>query len=231
MIELPLIFAAGLLGSSHCIGMCGPFAILLGASTAETSGILRQIVYSAGRIFTYVTIGAVAGYGGLRLSDRAAGLVNVPALLSILAGCFLIYQGLATSGVLRFASRRGSGPCLAGGLLRSFLASPSQLNVFLAGMLTGMLPCGLVYGFVGIAASTRDLFSGALTMAAFGLGTVPIMIATGLSGGLLTLGTRKRLLQFAAWCVLLAGVVSIIRGLHFVGLSGTLQGQDCPLCP
>jgi len=229
MIELPLIFAAGFLGSSHCVGMCGPFAMVLGVSPARTSGIARQLIYSAGRIFTYTTLGATAGFAGLQLSDHATSLLNAPAVLSIVAGCFLVYQGLATAGVLRFASRQVGGPCLAGGLLSKFLRSPNHMSVFLAGLFTGMLPCGLVYGFVGIAASSRDLFSGAMIMAAFGSGTVPIMVATGLGGRLLTLAARKRLLHVAAWCVVLAGIASIIRGVGFLGLATT--NQVCPLCP
>ena len=116
MIEFPLIFVTGLMGSSHCMGMCGPFAILLGASTQKcwTAAIKRQLLYSLGRIFTYAILGAFAGYVGLHLSSIARFAVNGPALLAILAGCFLLYQGLAAAGVLRTSSV-GSSPCLAAG--------------------------------------------------------------------------------------------------------------------
>ena len=235
MIELPLIFVAGFLGSSHCVGMCGPFAILLGTSSQSwKSGVGRQLVYSTGRIFTYSVIGAVAGFCGMRFAKSAPSLINVPATLSIVAGCFLVYQGLSTAGVLRGFGRtkRTSAPCLAGGLLANFLKSPARQDVFLAGVFTGLLPCGLVYGFVGMAASTRDLMSGTLTMAAFGLGTIPIMIVTGSGGKLLSITARSHLLRVAAWCIVFAGVLSIVRGASFIGIdnSGQPPAEFCPLC-
>lgn len=234
MIELPLVFVAGFLGSSHCIGMCGPFALLLGASTTRTwgGGVARQMLYSVGRVFTYSAMGAVSGYCGYRFADVSPAWINVPAALSIIAGCFLLYQGLLTAGVLPRRRVKTGGPCLAGGLLSSFLKSPAQLDVFLAGLLTGFLPCGLVYGFVGMAASTRDVVMGTLTMAAFGLGTIPIMVATGLGGRLLSIGARTKLLQIAAWCIVLAGVLSIARGVNFWGLTAEQPVTEaCPLCP
>lgn len=235
MIELPLIFVAGFLGSSHCVGMCGPFALLLGTTKASwTAGLIRQLIYSAGRVFTYSVLGGVAGFCGLRFARATPQLVNVPAAMSLLAGCFLVYQGLATAGVVRFGKpKNASGPCLAGGLLANFLKSPARADVFLAGLFTGFLPCGLVYGFVGIAASTRDILLGTLTMTAFGLGTIPIMVATGAGGALLTLTARRQLLRVAAWCIVLAGAVSILRGVSFIGLetAGRTATESCPLCP
>ena len=231
MIELPLVFVAGLLGSSHCIGMCGPFALLLGASRGTWgTGLVRQLTYSVGRLFTYAVLGAVAGFGGLRLAGSAPQLINVPAVLSVIAGCFLIYQGLATAGVLRAKNSSASAPCLAGGLLASFLKSPHRLSVFLAGLMTGFLPCGLVYGFVGMAASSRSILNGAAIMVAFGLGTVPLMVVTGFGGGLLTVSTRGRLLRIAAWCVVVAGGLSIVRGISFFGLVTADPAAACPLC-
>ncbi|MFC1758019.1 sulfite exporter TauE/SafE family protein [Planctomycetota bacterium] len=234
MIELPLVFVAGFLGSSHCIGMCGPFALLLGASSTRTwsSGLFRQLLYSAGRVFTYSIMGAVAGYCGYHFANVSPAWVNVPALLSIVAGCFLLYQGLLTAGVLPRKKTTTDGPCLAGGLLANFLKSPARMDVFLAGLLTGFLPCGLVYGFVGMAASSRDIAMGALTMTAFGLGTIPIMVTTGLGGKLLSIGARTKLLRVAAWCIVVAGILSVARGVSFLGLSGSEPlTEACPLCP
>ena len=89
-----------------------------------------------------------------------------------------------------------------------------------------------MYGFVGMAASTRDVVMGTLTMAAFGLGTIPIMVATGLGGRLLSIGARTKLLQIAAWCIVLAGVLSIARGVNFWGLTAEQPVTEaCPLCP
>ncbi len=229
MFELPLVFVAGFLGSSHCIGMCGPFAIMLGGGNQGSGyGLSRQLLYSVGRIFTYAMLGAAAGYFGFRLNGQVSDWVSVPALLSIVAGAFLVYQGLATAGVLPNSSSGPNGPCLAGGLLSNFLRSPSRVSIFLAGLFTGFLPCGLVYGFLGMAASTRGVLAGASLMAAFGIGTVPVMVLTGIGGNRLAMSTRGKLLRIAAWCVVIAGVMSIARGMGYLLSDDPVSA--CPMC-
>ena len=232
MIELPLIFISGILGSSHCIGMCGPFALTIGESAPSwQDNLLRQLIYSVGRIFTYTCMGAVAGFGGMRLAAYAPNFINIPAALAIIAGAFLIFQGAQAAGLLRKRSVVGSTtPCLGGTLLGSFLRGQGKLTTFLAGIFTGFLPCGLVYAFLTLAAGTADLVMGAATMVAFGVGTMPVMFATGFSSSLLTIRMRKRLFQLAAWCVILAGVVSIVRGVGFAATTPDPDPTSCPFC-
>src|SRR6516162_3919848 len=101
MIELPLIFLGGLLGSAHCVGMCGGFALTIGVGAPSFfSNLARQLAYTLGRVLTYSFFGVVAGYAGLWLSRKAGTLVNVQAGLSILAGSLLVFQGLLALGVL-----------------------------------------------------------------------------------------------------------------------------------
>jgi len=232
MIELPLVLIAGILGSSHCLGMCGPFALTIGASSQSWGrNLSRQVVYTVGRIFTYAVFGAVAGFCGWRLVEAVPGLVNVPAVLAILAGVLLVWQGLTSAGVLR--SRKSvatGGPCLAGTFFASFLKSERRGGMFLAGMFTGMLPCGLVYAFVAMAASSANMWIGLATMVAFGLGTAPLMILTGVGGSLLNLAARRHLFRVAAWCVVLTGVISIGRGAGFIHIPGWYDSPSCPLC-
>lgn len=232
MIELPLVLVAGLLGSSHCLGMCGPFALTIGSTTTGvTNNLWRQLAYSAGRLFTYVVLGAMAGYLGMRLSDRAAELVHVPAVLAILAGLFLLYQGLRAAGVWPGRPVTGSsGPCLAGTFFGTFLQSPSLLGVFLAGVFTGFLPCGLLYGILALAASSQSIWIGGALMGAFALGTMPLMVATGLGGSLLSVTARRSLFRIAAWCVVLTGCLTVARGVGFLNLWGSPAGGSCPMC-
>src|SRR3954470_12582182 len=115
MIELPLIFVAGILGTAHCLGMCGPMALAIGsAATGWPSAITKQLVYTSGRIFTYAVLGSAAGFCGARLVRTVPALVNVPATLAVIAGTLLLYQGLRATGLFR---RPGVGPatgsCLA----------------------------------------------------------------------------------------------------------------------
>jgi sulfite exporter TauE/SafE len=232
MIELPLVFLGGLLGSAHCIGMCGPFALTIGSGAMNLRvNLTRQFVYTLGRIFTYSTLGALAGFGGWRMAQSMPAIVNLPAVLAVVAGGLLLYQGLLAAGVLRKSIKSGiRGPCLGGTMLATFLIAPGLSNVFLAGVFTGFLPCGLVYAFLALAGSSGSLPVAAVTMAVFGAGTAPIMLLTGCGGSLLSLARRRWLYQLAAWCVVLTGAVSLARGFGFLHIPGWFDAPGCPLC-
>jgi uncharacterized protein len=232
MSELPLIALGGLLGSSHCLGMCGPFAITIGLGTRSgSSGLARQLAYSFGRIFTYSCAGALAGYGGLRIAGRGESFAYLQAAFCVLAGILLIGQGLLSLNLLpTFVTHKG--PNLTCGALRNFgglLRSRWLTHVFLAGLFTGFLPCGLVYAYLALAASTADLFHGLATMALFGLGTMPAMVLVGAGGQLLSLAVRRRLFQVAAFCVILSGVLTIDRGARAWSQAAS-GNRPCPYC-
>lgn len=231
MLELPLIFVAGVLGSSHCIGMCGPFALALGGGEISwLRNLGRQSIYTLGRTFTYAVLGAFAGFGGLRLTRVAPWLTNAGAALAVIAGVWLLYQGLVAAGVWKRRAVSVSQPCLVSDLFRSMLRLRGISGVFLAGLFTGLLPCGLVYSFLALAAATANLWQGAATMVAFGLGTAPVMIATGCGGSLLSLAARRHVFRVAAWCLVLTGVISIARGMSFMQHPANPTAATCPLC-
>jgi sulfite exporter TauE/SafE len=222
MTELPLIALGGVLGSAHCVGMCGGFALTVGLGASRPAdNLVRQLLYSFGRIFTYGFLGASAGYGGFWFAGRSSALVHAQAVLSILAGVLLVAQGLSTLGLLPRPSGRwfravaGSAPCLAGSLVGPLFTSPRRRDVFAAGVLNGLLPCGLVYGYLALASSTASLPRGLATMASFGLGTIPVMVLTGLGATVLPPRTRRRLFRLAGACVLLTGVLALSRGAEF----------------
>lgn len=230
MMEWPLIFLAGMLGSAHCVGMCGGFVLTLGgSSTTARDNLLRQLCYTAGRLFMYGSLGAIAGFAGMRLTRAIPSGVHAAAMLAIVAGLFLLYQGLKATGLWRWRGVAGQGtPCLAGTFFGTFLHTPGRLAAFLAGIFTGLLPCGLLYGMLTLAASTHDLLTGMGTMAVFGLGTAPVMLLTGCGGSLLSLAARRHLLRCAAWCLVLTGVISVVRGVSF--LTHGVGTDACPLC-
>jgi uncharacterized protein len=232
MIELPLVFVAGILGTAHCLGMCGPFALAIGsAASSWSSALAKQASYTAGRVFTYGILGAASGYCGSQLVHALPAVINIPATLAIVAGILLVYQGLKTTGLV--FRERGVGParvpCLAGGFLGQFLRQPGASGFFLAGIFTGLLPCGLLYGMLALAMSSHSIAWGGLTLVVFGLGTAPAMILTGVSGRLIGLATRRRLFAAAAWCLVLTGAVSVARGVSFLSVGAKAAG-DCPLC-
>ncbi|MEM8680222.1 MAG: sulfite exporter TauE/SafE family protein [Planctomycetota bacterium] len=228
MIELPLIFVSGLLGASHCVGMCGPFAALLGSAARDwRQNAQWQLLYSVGRVFTYTLLGAMAGYGGQRLVGLKWFGINVTALLAIGAGLFLIYEGLATAGFIRRYGAASTTLCPTAGLLRSMLRRRDSMGVFLAGIATGFLPCGLVYAFLLTAARTSQPLLGAAIMATFGLGTVPWMAAAGSAATLVPVTARMRLFRLAGWCVVLVGALSLYRGYQFLTVT---DPEACPFC-
>lgn len=233
MMEWPLIFLGGLLGSSHCVGMCGAFALSIGAgSNSLPSNVGRQLWYTLGRIFTYSFAGAAAGAIGARIAGLPVQVVNLQIVLAVVAGVMLMGQGLHATGVLpRFRSQPGGTAfCPGRSLFASFLTAPGWHNSFLAGLLTGFLPCGLVYAYLAFAAGTGSLWQGAVVMALLGAGTAPLMILTGAGGSLLTIAVRRRLLRAAAWCVVLTGVLTVCRGVGWALPAESGSPGTCPMC-
>ena len=233
MIELPLIFVGGLLGSAHCLGMCGPLAVALGVGHGSHAAVLRrQVVFSLGRLFTYGFGGAAAGFGGAWIAAESRGIVLSQAWLAVLAGGLLMLMGLVTAGVLPKPVLRlfGGMPCTAAGGLKTLLAARSWHSTLLAGVFTGFIPCGLVYAFLLKAGSTGGVWHGWLTMVVFGLGTVPLMVVVGIGGRLLSALDRGRLYRVAAWCVVLTGAISVARGAVQLNAPTDVATAPCPLC-
>lgn len=231
MFESLLIVAGGLLGSSHCVGMCGGFVLALGGSSGRHGMLTRQLLYGFGRVFTYVCLGAAAGFAGWRMSASLRTLLDVQAWLCIAAGVLLIGQGLHSLGLLplgRLTTSRAG--CLGPPLFGSLLGATRARSVFLGGVINGLLPCGLVYGYLALAGSSGGLLGGMTVMALFGLGTVPVLALVGCGGGLMSLTSRGRLMKAAAVCVVLTGVLTIGRGAVFLTSSTQEPGAACPLC-
>ncbi len=227
MIDGVVIFLGGLLGSAHCVGMCGGFALALGTRPGLAANLGRQTAYSLGRIFTYASLGAMAGFTGRRLMAEGGALLNVQAALALTAGVLLVLQGLSAAGLLPAARARTGGACLGPGLFAGLLGATRLRSVFLGGVVNGLLPCGLVYAYLALAASSADMATAALVMALFGLGTLPVMVLVGCGGSLLGTACRHQLLRVAAWCVILTGLLSIYRG---VALIREPPGSACPFC-
>jgi uncharacterized protein len=235
MIELPLVFLGGLLGSAHCIGMCGGFAVGIGlGSSGLAANVQRQLVYTCGRIFTYAFFGVAAGYAGYWMAGRARMWINAQAVLSAIAGIVLVTEGLRALGIVprRFWAKRagGTAPCLAGTFVGPFLTSSRWSDVLLAGVFTGFLPCGLVYGYLALASSSANVVEGLLIMSLFGAGTAPLMILAGAGGSLLSHAARRNLMRVSAVCVALTGLISIARGVLFVQFPGAPEAVRCLLC-
>lgn len=227
-----LLMMGGLLGSSHCIGMCGGFAVLLGMNTGSLlKNLCRQLVYSSGRLMSYITLGAVAGTAGQKLVDALPAWINVPAVLCLVSGAFLLNEGLNNFG-LRIRSVQGKSTmgCLLRPIFSTVFRRPGIQKAFLAGILTGLLPCGLVYAFVSLAASAGSFASGAATMAAFGIGTFPLMMFVGAGASLISLTGRQRLMKLSAISVMATGLLTFGRGVAFLQINHESGTPKCPFC-
>ena len=227
-----LALAGGLLGSSHCVGMCGGFAALVGLQTRSVTANLRaQLMFSLGRMMTYGLFGAVAGFTGQKLAASVPQMINIPAVLCLIAGAWLFREGLLASGLMRRAiGGTSSAGCLLRPLFTTLLKSPGARNSLVAGIATGFMPCGLVYAFVSLAASSGDLLTGSSLMLAFGAGTVPLMVITGCGASLLSWTARQRLWQIAAWSVMITGLLTVGRGVTYLQASPTHKATSCPFC-
>ncbi|MCK0105344.1 sulfite exporter TauE/SafE family protein [Marinobacter sp. S0848L] len=178
-------FAIGLLGSTHCLGMCGGISASLSMALPVGRGFrfrqtLMLLAFNFGRIGSYSLIAA----GIALLSTQAAGQwAWAGLLLMTLAGALLIFMGLSMGQWwqgIRYIERAGAPVWRAlSPLTKRFLPVNNAGQALALGSLWGWLPCGLVYSTLGWAALQPTVPSAALTMFFFGLGTLPSMLATG----------------------------------------------------
>ncbi len=207
-LDLWTAFLLGLIGSLHCAGMCGPLALALPPAGATAPAyVLGRVAYNAGRIITYCLLGLVVGLAGRTL--LLAGLqrwtsiaLGVALLLGLFASRKLALSRPVTAAVNQLKSR------MSGLLRRRSLAGLAVL-----GLLNGLLPCGLVYVACAGAAATGGILAGAGYMTAFGVGTVPMMLAISLSGKLVPTSLRLKLVKTIPVCVFLLATLLILRGL------------------
>jgi hypothetical protein len=209
---LPLLAAAfvtGLLGSAHCLGMCagisGLFAVNASVASLK-SQVPLAIAYNAGRVLSYVFLGTVVAVLGQAM---VAAVPKFAAPVRLASGLLIVIVGLQVAFNWRFlAPVEKAGAKIwqriaptAKGLL-PVTSLPKALGL---GLLWGWLPCGLVYSVLLLAATTANVVDGGLVMLAFGLGTSPAMIMTGLSA--------SKLSQFMSRKRLGAGLLIILLGL------------------
>lgn len=202
---------AGVLGSAHCLGMCagisGLFAVKSQAASLR-SKLPLALAYNGGRILSYVALGAVVAVFGNAI---VAAIPEVAGPVRLLSGIVIVLIGLQIAFNWRILQPieqlgvhvwRRVAPAAQNLLPVSTL--PRALGL---GLLWGLLPCGLVYSVLILAAATTDPVAGALTMAAFGLGTTPAMLLTGLGALQLSRFLSKRSARMGA------GLLIVLLGL------------------
>ncbi|MDO6461453.1 sulfite exporter TauE/SafE family protein [Granulosicoccaceae sp. 1_MG-2023] len=216
----------GLLGSTHCIGMCGGIvsALTLGIKPAAGQPLNKlpyMLAYNAGRISSYMFAGVIAGALGKTLLDSVNESLAI-GLTRWVTGLFLIALGLYLGGfTAALAPVENAGKHLwkhLQPLTRRLLPLSSLSRAYASGLLWGWLPCGLVYSALVWAVGSADPLRGALLMLVFGLATLPAMLLTGAAALRFGHFTRHRAVRRIA-----AAVLILLGLLQLAGISaGTL---------
>lgn len=222
----------GLLGSTHCIGMCGGIVGALDAGLAQSrnrSGLSRishHLGYNAGRIASYAGAGAALGLVGAQASRLDLG--TTVAVGNLIAGLFMIAVGLYLAGwwqAIVWLEKAGLHiwrrieP-----LGRRFLPVTSPQHAFGLGLVWGWLPCGLVYSALTLSMASASPLGGALTMIGFGLGTLPVLLALGsVAANIGALARHPLTRRLAGTGIIIFGVYACLTAFkqHYANLSIT----------
>jgi sulfite exporter TauE/SafE len=201
-------FMMGLLGGVHCVAMCGGIvgAVSLRGSAAGTA---LQLSYNAGRVVSYSVAGALAGALG-SIGLIASGLLPAQMILFIIANTVVVLLGLHIAGwgrlVLRLEAMGASAWRIIQPLGIRFLPADTPAKAIKLGLVWGWIPCGLVYSALALGLVSGGPMHGAGIMLAFGLGTLPNLLAAGL------IAQRIRPVLRLPWVRSLAGGIMIVLG-------------------
>ena len=220
-VPIVALLIASLVGSLHCVGMCGAF-VAFAVGTGETGGesgwrskAVLNAAYNGGRLVTYTLLGAIGGALGAAL-NLGGSMVGVQRFAAIAAGVIMVVFGLTT--LLRVQGVKipkaplppvlykavGAGQTLAMGMK----PVPRALTI---GLLTTLLPCGWLYAYAAVAAGTASPVYGALTMAVFWLGTVPALAALGAGVQSLTGVLGRHMPAATAILIVLVGLFTVFQ--------------------
>jgi sulfite exporter TauE/SafE len=221
-IDFITIISIAFVGSfGHCIGMCGGIVLAYSSTKINEKWNKKQqsyahILYSTGRIITYMILGLIFGYlGGVAIFSNTAN-----GILWLLTGILMLLTGLSLLGKIKFLTLIEHSFLKSKWYKNNFqslLKSQTFLSFLLLGMLNGLLPCGLVYFFAITAASTGSPFYGVLVMLVFGLSTVPTLFSFGFFVGFLKkTNIRDKLMKLSAILIIFYGIFTIYNGYDYL---------------
>jgi len=205
-------FIFGLISSFHCIGMCGPIAMMLPVDSHNPAKKVTQILtYHLGRLLAYATIGLVFGLVGRGLymagfQQKLSIFIGVAMILVILIPEKAFAKYNFSKPIFKFISKIKSR-------LGSQFKNKSYKSLFTIGFLNGFLPCGMVYvALFGAIAMQNEIF-GVLYMILFGLGTVPMMSSVVYLNSFLSIAMRNKIQKIIPIFAVIIGILFIFRGL------------------
>jgi uncharacterized protein len=210
------VFVAGLFGSLHCVGMCGPLAVM--ASSATRPGVARTpalFAYHGGRVVAYGILGLIAGLIGSGIQDTGA-LLGIQRAAARIAGGMMLIVGLLS--LVQLISGQQHKPWLPrffeNALHRGHRWARQQTllkKAAVVGVLTAILPCGWLYSFLLVAAATASVWQGAVVMAAFALGAIPALAIVSLGTNSIAQRFGKAVPVGSAMLVASIGLYTLMR--------------------
>ncbi len=207
-------FFMGLLGSVHCIGMCGPLVMALPISQMNPiQKVLATILYHIGKITTYGLLGVVVGVFGKQIP-----FYDVQQHLSIVIGSLMLVYVL---WVFYLHPKRKLGFLKIDWLQKPIIAALGKLfkqnnvgSFLLIGFLNGLLPCGMIYLALGSAWANQAALQSGLFMVLFGLGTLPALLMVAFGGQLMGFAFRQKIQKALPYMLFSMGVLLILRGMN-----------------
>ncbi|EFU69304.1 brp/Blh family beta-carotene 15,15'-monooxygenase [Aliarcobacter butzleri JV22] len=221
-ISIITIISIAFLGSfGHCVGMCGGIVIAYSSTKikneySKKTQTFAHLLYSFGRVTTYMILGALFGFvGGVVSFDNLTS-----GILLLITGVLMVLVGFSLLGKIKFLTileHSCSKSPLYQKTFKSLLSSESLFSFYLLGMLNGLLPCGFVYVFAITAASTGSLFWGAFVMFIFGLSTIPALFSLGFFIGLFKQSNLRDLfIKIASILVIIFGIYIAYKGYEYI---------------
>jgi uncharacterized protein len=207
-----MAFVMGLIGSFHCLGMCGPIAMALPMGNRNNaSRLLGGIIYNSGRILTYSLLGLVLGLAGdYLISPKIQSAVSIA--FGALIGIYLLLPS-KTKSFLKISPSQNVLVRLRKQLAK-FLYIQNNSSAFVIGMLNGLLPCGMIYLALASSFLTDSAWKGSLFMFSFGSGTFPTMLAAVFFGSFLNQHIRSRLRKLVPIFLFFMAALLVIRGMN-----------------
>ena len=210
-----LAFMAGVLGSGHCLGMCGALVSGYFMKAGPSRTYLPYFVYQIARIFVYTLVGfAAAALGVVLVSSGVFG--KFQSILQMSIGFVVIILAL---GILGWIPIQGSVRLLPMNLLRRGYAESRTrgpiLGAMIAGLLNGLMPCPLTFAMAVKATSATTIMEGGLLMLTFGAGTLPTMLFVSVAFGKMSAHFRGLMLKSAAFIMIVMGCNTIYMGMSF----------------
>ncbi len=205
-------FIFGLISSFHCIGMCGPIAMMLPVDRNNQAKKVSQIItYHLGRLFAYSTIGFIFGMLGkgfllAGMQQKMSIFIGIAMILIILIPEKVVANYNFSKPIFKVISKIKT-------TLGSQFKNKSYKSLFTIGLLNGFLPCGMVYVALFGAIAMQSPTLGILYMALFGLGTVPMMSSIVYLNSFLSIPVRNKIQKAIPYVAVFIGIVFILRGL------------------